>query len=199
MEAASDPSMKPVAGGNLQEVHPDLERVLFTEEEIHARVREVAAEISSDYAGRELTLISVLRGSVFFLTDLARALAESLPTRLDFLSVSPFPLHAEPGVVRISKDLDESIADAEVLLVEDIVDTGLTLRYLLKSLASRGPRSLQVCTFLDKTPRRLVDVPIRYRCFEIPDRFVVGYGLDYHQLYRNLPYVGVLKAEVFRG
>ncbi len=191
--------MKPVAGSNLQEVHPDLERILFTEEEIRARLREVAAEISSDYTARELTMIGVLKGSVFFLTDLARALTETLPVRVDFLSVSPFPVNAEPGVVRISKDLDESIDGVEVLLVEDIVDTGLTLRYLLKSLSARGPRSLHVCTFLDKTPRRLVDVPIRYRCFEIPDRFVVGYGLDYQQLYRNLPYVGVLKTEIFRG
>ena len=181
--------------------HPDIERILFTEEEIQARVRQVGAAISSDYAGREITLISVLKGAVFFLADLARAL--EVPARIDFLAVSPFPVRQEPppepGVVRISKDLEESIEDAEVLLVEDIVDTGLTLRHLLRSLAARRPKSLHVCTFLDKTPRRLVDVPIRYRCFEIPDRFVVGYGLDYHQLYRNLPYVGVVKSEVFRG
>lgn len=181
--------------------HPDIERILFTEEEIQTRVRQVAAAISSDYAGREITLISVLKGAVFFLADLARAL--EVPARIDFLAVSPFPARQEsppePGVVRISKDLEESIEDAEVLLLEDIVDTGLTLRHLLRALAARRPKSLHVCTFLDKTPRRLVDVPIRYRCFEIPDRFVVGYGLDYHQLYRNLPYVGVVKSEVFRG
>ena len=189
--------MKAVAQGSFPELHPDLERILFTEEEIGSRVSEVAAEISRDYAGRVLTLLGVLRGSVFFLTDLARAL--NVPTRIDFLAVSPFLPQQEPGVVRIIKDLEESIEEAEVLLVEDIVDTGLTLRHLLRSLAARRPRSLEVCTFLDKTPRRLVDVPIRYRCFEIPDRFVVGYGLDYHQLYRNLPYVGVMKSEVFRG
>jgi len=179
------------------EAHPDIERILFTEEEIRARVSEVAAEISRDYAGRRVTLIAVLRGSVFFLTDLARAL--TVPARIDFLAISPFTPRPEPGVVRIIKDLEESIEGEDVLLVEDVVDTGLTLRYLLRSLTSRLPRSLAACAFLDKTPRRLVDVPIRYRCFEIPDRFVVGYGLDYHQLYRNLRYVGVVKSEVFRG
>lgn len=178
-------------------MHADLERILFTEEEIRTRIAEVAREICADYAGQELTMITVLRGAVFFGTDLARALP--FPVRMDFLAVSPFPLAAESGVVRIAKDLDESISGQDVLLVEDIVDTGLTLRYLLKTLAARQPHSLAVCTFLDKTPRRLVDVPVRYRCFEIPDRFVVGYGLDYQQHYRNLPYVGVLKPEVFRG
>lgn len=178
-------------------MHPDLERVLFTEEEIRVRIAEMGLEIAGDYPDKELTLIVVLRGAVFFATDLARALP--LHVRMDFLAVSPFPLGREPGVVRIAKDLDESISGQDVLLVEDIVDTGLTLRYLMRSLAARQPSSLAVCTFLDKTPRRLVDVPVRYRCFEIPDRFVVGYGLDYHQRYRNLPYVGVLKPELFRG
>ena len=178
-------------------MHPDLERILFSEEEIRRRVAEVASEIYADYAGKELTLITVLRGALFFGADLGRALR--LPVRMDFLAVSPFPRAADSGVVRIVKDLDESISGEDVLLVEDIVDTGLTLRYLLKTLAARQPNSLAVCTLLDKTPRRLVEVPVRYRCFEIPDRFVVGYGLDYQQRYRNLPYVGVLKAEVFRG
>ena len=178
-------------------MHPDLERILFSEEEIRRRVNEVAEEISADYAGKELTLVTVLRGALFFGADLARALR--LAVRMDFLAVSPFPRGEGSGVVRIVKDLDESISGEDVLLVEDIVDTGLTLRYLLKTLAARQPNSLAVCTLLDKTPRRLVEVPVRYRCFEIPDRFVVGYGLDYQQRYRNLPCVGVLKAEVFRG
>ena len=178
-------------------MHPALERILFSEEEIRRRVSEVAGEISADYAGKELTLVTVLRGALFFGADLARAL--SLAVRMDFLAVSPFPRGEGSGVVRIAKDLDESISGEDVLLVEDIVDTGLTLRYLLKTLAARQPNSLAVCTLLDKTPRRLVEVPVRYRCFEIPDRFVVGYGLDYQQRYRNLPCVGVLKAEVFRG
>jgi hypoxanthine phosphoribosyltransferase len=178
-------------------MHPDLERVLFTEEEIHAQVARVAEQIRSDYEDKELTLITVLRGAVFFVADLARALPG--PVRMDFLAVSPFPMGPGSGVVRISKDLDESISGQDVLLVEDIVDTGLTLRYLLKTLSARQPASLAVCTFLDKTARRLVEVPVRYRCFEIPDRFVVGYGLDYQQRYRNLPYLGVLKPEIFRG
>ncbi|SRR5579871_242750 len=182
--------------------HPDLERVLFTEEEIRAKVAEVAAQISSDYAGREPILVGVLKGSVVFLSDLARQL--EIPAQLDFLSITPFVPSADPGVVRIIKDLDHSIEDRDVLLVEDIVDTGLTLRYLLRALGARRPRSLHVCALLDRASRRLADVPIRYRCFEIPDRFLVGYGLDYQQLYRNLPYVGVMKqgvvkSGIFRG
>ncbi len=178
-------------------MHPDIERVLIAEDEIRARVADVAAQISADYEGKQITLVTVLRGAIFFATDLARTLA--LPVRMDFLAVSPFPLGEASGVVRIAKDLDESISGQDVLLVEDIVDTGLTLRYLLKTLSARQPASLAACAFLDKTPRRLVDVPVRYRCFEIPDRFVVGYGLDYQQLYRNLPFVGVLKPDIFRG
>ena len=185
--------------------HPDIERVLFTEVEIRTKIAAIAAEISSDYAGRDPVLVGVLKGSVFFHTDLARAL--TIPARLDFLSIAPFVLEAEPrsnpmfspGVVRILKDLDHSIEDQDVLLVEDIVDTGLTLRYLLRALGARRPRSLHVCALLDRASRRLADVPIRYRCFEIPDRFVVGYGLDYQQLYRNLPYVGVVKSGIFRS
>jgi hypoxanthine phosphoribosyltransferase len=178
-------------------MHEDLERVLFTEEEIRAAIQRVAGEIAADYQEKEITLVTVLRGAVFFAADLARALP--LPVRMDFLAVSPFPLAPGSGMVRIAKDLDESIAGQHVLLVEDIVDTGLTLRYLMKTLTPRQPASLAACAFLDKKPRRLVDVPLRYRCFEIPDRFVVGYGLDYQQHYRNLPYVAVLKPEIFRG
>jgi hypoxanthine phosphoribosyltransferase len=169
-----------------------IERVLFTEEQIARRISEVAAEISLRYSGRTLKLISVLKGSVFFLTALAREI--QVPVKIDFLGISSFSNRSgAPGVVRISKDLDESIQDEDVLLVEDIVDTGFTLRYLLQTLASRGPHSLAVCTFLDRNSRRIVSVPVDFRCFEIPDRFVVGFGLDYHQLYRNLGYVAVLK------
>ncbi len=172
---------------------PGIERVLFTEEQIQQRIREVGAEISEAYAGREIKLISVLKGSVFFLTALARAI--TIPVKLDFLAISSFAGNRPaPGVVRISKDLDDAIEGEDVLLVEDIVDTGLTVRYLLQTLAGRQPNSLAVCTFLDRTPRRLVQIPVRFRCFEIPDRFVVGFGLDYNQLYRNLPYVAVLKT-----
>ncbi len=173
---------------------PGLERVLFTEEQIQARIRELAAEISRRYAGKPLKLIGVLKGSVFFLTALARDI--EVPLKIDFLGISSFSNKSgAPGVVRIAKDLDESIEGEDVLLVEDIVDTGFTLRYLLQTLAGRGPNSLSVCTFLDRTSRRIVQVPVDYRCFEIPDRFVVGFGLDYNQLYRNLGYVAVMKPE----
>jgi len=172
---------------------PVIERVLFTEEQLDQRIREVACEISTKYAGRELKLIGVLKGSVFFLTALAREL--TVPVKIDFLAVSSFVNQkgGAPGMVRIAKDLDESIEGENVMLVEDIVDTGFTTRYLHQHLAGRSPNSLATCTLLDRTPRRLVQVPLDYRCFEIPDRFVVGFGLDYKQLYRNLKYIGVLE------
>lgn len=171
---------------------PGVERVLFTEEQIAARVKEVAAAISRDYRGRTVKLVGVLKGSVFFLTELARQL--DVPVKIDFLAISSFSNRSgAPGVVRIAKDLDDSIEGEDVVLVEDIVDTGFTLRYLLQTLAGRAPNSLAVCTFLDRNSRRIVQVRVDYRCFEIPDRFVVGFGLDHHQLYRNLGYVAVMK------
>jgi len=172
-------------------VEPDnLDRVLFTAEQVSARIREVAAEISEKYRGRDLKLIAVLKGSVFFLTELARAI--DIPVKIDFLAISSFGGNS-PGMVRIAKDLDDPIQDEDVLLVEDIVDTGLTARFLLQTLAGRAPRSIGICTLLDRTVRRLVQIPVEFRCFEIPDRFVVGCGLDYNQLYRNLDYIAVLK------
>lgn len=171
---------------------PGFERVLFTEEQVRLRIREVAGEISERYRRRDLKLVGVLKGSVFFLTALAREI--SIPVKIDFLAISSFASSsASPGVVRIAKDLDEAITDEDVLLVEDIVDTGLTARYLLQTLAGRDPNSVSLCTLLDRTSRRLVQVPVDFRCFEIPDRFVVGCGLDYRQLYRNLPYIAVMK------
>ncbi len=173
---------------------PGIERILFTEEQIQQRIREVAAEISEKYRGRDLKLIGVLKGSVFFLTALARQI--EIPIKIDFLAISSFSNRsAAPGLVRIAKDLDESIEGEDVLLVEDIVDTGFTARYLLQTLAGRGPNSLAICTLLDRTPSRIVQVPVEFRCFEIPDRFVVGFGLDYRQLYRNLGYVAVMKPD----
>jgi hypoxanthine phosphoribosyltransferase len=173
---------------------PEIERVLFTEEQVRERVREVAAEISARYRGRTLKLIGVLKGSVFFLTALAREL--ELPVRVDFLAISSFSnTRGAPGVVRIAKDLDETIEGEDVLLVEDIVDTGFTARYLLQTLAGRGPNSLALCTLLDRTSRRIVQIPVDFRCFEIPDRFVIGFGLDFKQLYRNLGYIAVMKRE----
>ena len=177
---------------------PGLDRILFTEEQIDQRIRELAAEISRDYQGKTLKLVGVLKGSVFFLTALARYI--DVPLKVDFLGISSFSNKSgAPGVVRIAKDLDESIEGEDVLLVEDIVDTGFTLRYLLQTLAGRAPNSLSVCTFLDRNSRRIVQVPVDYRCFEIPDRFVVGFGLDHNQLYRNLGYVAVMKQDKGAG
>jgi hypoxanthine phosphoribosyltransferase len=173
---------------------PEIERILYTEEQVRRRILEVGAEISRKYASSELKLVGVLKGSVFFLTALAQAI--DIPVKIDFLSISSFSSKTTaPGLVRIAKDLDESIEGEDVLLVEDIVDTGFTARYLLQTLAARGPNSLSVCTLLDRTSRRIVQIPVEFRCFEIPDRFVIGCGLDYRQLYRNLGYIAVMKPE----
>jgi hypoxanthine phosphoribosyltransferase len=173
---------------------PMLDRVLFTEQEIQARIREVAAEISDRYRDGNLKLVGVLKGSVFFLTALAREL--TIPVKVDFLAISSFSNHSgAPGVVRIAKDLDDAIEGEDVLLVEDIVDTGFTARYLMQTMAGRGPNSIALCTMLDRSARRIVPLRIDFRCFEIPDRFVIGCGLDYRQLYRNLNFIGVLKPD----
>ncbi len=178
----------------MKPVPPEIERVLFTEEQVEQRIAEVGEEISNKYRGGELKLIGVLKGSVFFLTALAKRI--DVPVKIDFLSISSFSSKTgAPGLVRIAKDLDDSIEGEDVLLVEDIVDTGFTARYLLQSLAARGPNSLSVCTLLDRTSRRIVQIPVSFRCFEIPDRFVVGCGLDYRQLYRNMGYIAVMKHE----
>ena len=174
------------------ELPPGMDRVLFTEQQIDERIRQVAAEISHDYQGKILKLVGVLKGSIYFLTALTRYI--EVPLKIDFLGISSFSdKSGAPGVVRIAKDLDEAIEGEDVLLVEDIVDTGFTLRYLLQTLSGRAPNSLSVCTFLDRNSRRIVQVPVHYRCFEIPDRFVIGFGLDYNQLYRNLSYVATMK------
>jgi hypoxanthine phosphoribosyltransferase len=155
---------------------PGIERILFTEEEIARRIGELGARISRDYAGKTLKLVGVLKGSVFFLTALARSI--EVPVKMDFLGISSFSNRSgAPGVVRIAKDLDDSIEGEDVLLIEDIVDTGFTLRYLLQNLAGRAPNSLAVCTFLDRTSRRIVQVPVDYRCFEIPDRFTATWAM----------------------
>jgi hypoxanthine phosphoribosyltransferase len=173
---------------------PGVDRILFTEEQIDERIREVGAQISRDYSGKSLKLVGVLKGSVFFLTALARRI--EVPLTIDFLGISSFSNKSgAPGLVRIAKDLDESIEGEDVLLIEDIVDTGFTLRYLLRTLSGRSPNSLSVCTFLDRNSRRIVQVPVDYRCFEIPDRFVVGFGLDHNQLFRNLGCVAVMKPD----
>jgi hypoxanthine phosphoribosyltransferase len=172
----------------------EFEKILFTEEQIAQRIREVAQEITKHYQGRPLKLIGVLKGSIFFLTALAREL--EVPVKIDLLAISSFQKHrSSPGLVRIEKDLDEPIEGEDVLLVEDIVDTGFTTRYLMQTLAGRAPNSLAIVTLLDRTCRRIVQVPVEFRCFELDDRFVVGFGLDYRQLYRNLGYLAVMKPE----
>ena len=168
----------------------DILEILFSEESIRARVGDLALQITNDYAGRQLVLVSILRGSVFFATDLARQI--ELPLSMDFLSISSYGEDSE-GVVRITKDLEENIAGKDVLVIEDIVDTGFTLKYLLRTLGGRNPKSLEVCALLDRRARRIIEIELKYIGFEIPDKFVVGYGPDYRQRYRNLPYIGVVK------
>jgi hypoxanthine phosphoribosyltransferase len=170
---------------------PQIGETLVGEEELQRRIAELGAEINRDYAGRDLVMIGVLKGAVMFLADLMRRL--EIPCEIDFMAVSSYGSATDSsGVVRILKDLDASIAGRDVLLVEDIVDSGLTLHYLLKNLRARDPRSLEVCALLTKPERRRVDLPIRYVGFEIPNRFAIGYGLDHAQRYRNLRYVAAL-------
>ena len=171
----------------------ELGEVLFSADQITARVKELGESISRDYAGRDLVLAGVLRGAAFFLIDLARAI--SIPIAVDFIAISSYgPTSKASGVVRIVKDLDEEIAGRDLLVVEDIVDTGLTLGYLLRILRERGPASLKVCTLLDRNVRRIVEPPVAYRGFVVPDKFVVGYGLDYQQRYRNLTCIAALAS-----
>ncbi len=167
--------------------------ILVPEDRLAARVRELASEISDDYAGRELLLVGVLTGAVFFLSDLMRHL--EIPVEVDFMAVASYGSATKSsGVVRILKDLDAVIEDRDVLIVEDIVDSGLTLQYLLRNLAGRNPRTLEVCALLVKPERKKVELPTRYVGFEIPNRFAIGYGLDYGERYRNLPYVAALRG-----
>src|SRR5215217_8544901 len=175
----------------------DVAEILLTEEQIQAKVAELGAAISRDMAGRQLTLVSVLKGSLPFMADLMRAI--SLPVRIDLMEVSSYggTTTESSGLVRILKDLSSSIEGEDILIVEDIIDTGLTLNYLVRYLRGKNPASLRICTLLDKPARRLVDIPVDYVGFEIPDQFVVGYGLDYGERYRNLRFVGVLRPEVY--
>lgn len=168
-------------------------RVLLSEEEVNQKISEIAARISRDYEGKELHLICILKGGVFFTCELAKRI--TVPVSLDFMSVSSYGDDTKSsGVVRIVKDLDEPLAGKDVLIVEDIIDSGRTLSYLIEVLKQRGPKSIQLCTLLDKPERRVKkQVQVQYTCFTIPDEFVVGYGLDYAQKYRNLPYIGVVE------
>ena len=169
-------------------------KVLLSEEEVDSRIKQIAAKVSKDYAGKEIHLICVLKGGVFFTCELAKRI--TIPVTIDFMSVSSYGDSRESsGIVKIAKDLDEPILDKEVLVVEDIIDSGKTLNHLKPMLESRNPASLHLCTLLSKPDRREVDVPVKYIGFEVPDEFVVGYGLDYAQKYRNLPYIGVAEEE----
>lgn len=168
--------------------------VLLTEEEVDKRIQEIGDQISRDYAGKKVHLVCVLKGGSFFMCELAKRI--TIPVSIDFMSVSSYGGDTESsGVVRIVKDLDEPLADKHVIVIEDIVDSGRTLSYLLDMLGSRGPADVKLCTLLDKPDRRVVDVKVDYTGFEIPDEFVVGYGLDYDQKYRNLPYIGMVKFD----
>jgi hypoxanthine phosphoribosyltransferase len=174
----------------------DIDHILVTEEQLRDEIGRMGGRLATDYQGKDLLLIGVLRGAIMFIVDLARAI--DLPLTMDFMAVASYGASTETsGIVRILKDLDGSIEGKDVLVVEDIIDSGLTLNYILETLRNRNPASLRVCTLLNKAERRRVDVPIDYVCFDIPDEFVVGYGLDFNQIYRNLPFVGVLKPETY--
>lgn len=178
-------------------MHQDVAKVLIGEEQLQQRIRELARQIEADYQGKDLLMVGLLKGAVNFMVDLTRAMQR--PVAIDFMAVTSYGASTESsGIVRILKDLDESIQGKHVLIVEDIVDTGLTLKYILELLGQRGPASLRVCTLLNKAERRLVDLPLDYVGFEVPNEFVIGYGLDYNQIYRNLPYIGVLKPECYQ-
>lgn len=179
-------------------MHEDVEKVLISEEQLKARIREMAEQINEDYKGKTVTVVTVLKGGVMFSVDLMRAL--DVPVEIDFMSASSYGASSKSsGTVKIEKDLDSSIEGKHVLLVEDIIDSGRTLKSLAELLRERGPASLEICTILDKPSRRVVDVDVKYIGFEIPDEFVVGYGLDYAQKHRNLPYVGILKRSVYEN
>lgn len=168
--------------------------VLLTEVEVDKRIKEIGEQISKDYAGKSVHLVCVLKGGSFFMCELAKRI--TIPVSIDFMSVSSYGRDTKSsGVVRIVKDLDESLKDKHVIVIEDIVDSGRTLSYLMDMLQSRGPKDVKLCTLLDKPERRVVEVKVDYTGFEIPDEFVVGYGLDYDQKYRNLPYIGMVKFE----
>lgn len=172
-----------------------LQEVFITREELLARVGELGRQISIDYAGKAPILVGALKGVMCFMADLVRAI--TIPLEVDFMAISSYTTEErDKGVVRVIKDLDLPITDRHVIFVEDVIDTGLTLNYLLRSLRARSPASLEVCTLLNKPTRRLMEIPLQYKGFDLPDFFVVGYGLDYAERYRNLPFIGILKPGV---
>ncbi len=179
-----------------ENMRDDVLRILLTEEELRAKVQEMGQKITADYKGKNLLMVTVLKGAVVFLADLMRQV--DTPAEIDFMVVSSYGSGVKStGVVKIVKDLDVPLADKDILIVEDILDSGMTLNYLKELLTSRGPRSIRIATLLDKPSRRKVDLQADYVGFTVPDEFVVGYGLDYDEKYRNLPYIGILKPEVY--
>lgn len=182
------------AYGNMAD---DVSEVLLSAAQIEQRVLELGQAISQDYAGLNPVLVGVLKGVLFFMADLLRAI--TIPVEVDFMAVSSYsPQSRDQGLVRLEKDLEIPLDGRHVLFIEDVIDTGLTLRYLLRNLRTRQPASMEVCVLFDKPHQRLINIPIKYKGFELPDRFVVGYGLDYRERYRNLPFLGLLKAQVLK-
>ncbi len=189
--------MSPDERSQYQEMGGDIREILFSAQQIQDRIQALGDQITQDYRGKDLLVIGVLKGVTFFIADLLRAI--HLPLEVDFLAVASYSAEARnQGLVRLVKDLETPINGRDVLFVEDMVDTGLTLNYLLRSLRMRQPASLQVCTLFNKPARRLIDTPIKYVGFDLPDLFVVGYGLDFRERYRNLPFVGILKAQALQ-
>ena len=179
-------------------IHDDVEEILFTEEQLHEIVARIGAQINRDYAGKNLLMVSVLKGSLIFMADLMRQI--TIHCAIDFLAVSSYGNGTtSSGEVRILKDLDQSLAGKDILVVEDILDSGNTLSFLLKNLSARNPASIRLCTLLDKPERRKADITADYVGARVEDKFIVGYGLDYAERYRNLPYIGVLKPEIYQG
>jgi hypoxanthine phosphoribosyltransferase len=182
--------------GQEPELRADIQQVFLTSKEIQQRVKELAKQLSEDYRGKNPVLVGALKGVVCFMADLMRNM--TIPVEMDFIAVSSYSKEArDQGLVRIVKDLDRPITGRHVIFVEDVIDTGLTLNYLTSNLRVQQPASLEVCVLFDKTARRLIDFPLKYKGFNLPDYFVVGYGLDYQERYRNLPFVGILKSSVF--
>ncbi len=178
-------------------MNKDIKKILISEEELENKVKALGAKITADYKNKDLLLVCVLKGAVIFVSDLMRTI--DLPLDIDFMAISSYGSNTKSsGVVRILKDLNASIEGRHVLIVEDIIDSGLTLSYLVDNLKSRGPASVEICTILDKPDRRVADLEIKYTGFQVPDEFVVGYGLDYAEKYRNLPYIAVLKEEIYQ-
>jgi hypoxanthine phosphoribosyltransferase len=185
--------MRPASLEHFPEMAPNIQEVLISPEELEQKVVEMGKAISSDYAGKDPLLVGVLKGVLFFMADLLRSI--TIPVEVDFIAISSYSQEdRQKGFVRLVKDLETPLTDRNVLFVEDVIDTGLTLNYLLQNLKARDPASLEVCVLFNKPERRLIDIPVKYKGFDLPDQFVVGYGLDHREKYRNLPFVGLLKS-----